>query len=41
MELSDFMDFSQKLKSGKSSMIIDALDEGYIKTTDDGFYAFG
>lgn len=40
MELSDFMDFSQKLKSGKSSMIIDALDEGYIKTTDDGFYAF-
>ncbi|BCD55447.1 hypothetical protein [Alistipes indistinctus] len=40
MELSDFTDYSQKLQTGKASMIIDALDEGYIKTTVDGFYAF-
>lgn len=40
MELADFTDFSQKLQTGKASMIIDALDEGYIKTTVDGYYAF-
>ena len=40
MELQDFAQFSMKLKEGKSSMIIDALDEGFLKTTIDGFYSF-
>lgn len=40
MELQDFTDYSTKLKNGKSSMIIDALDEGFIKTTIEGFYSF-
>lgn len=40
MDLSDFTDYNQKLKTGKASMIIDALDEGFIKTTVEGFYAF-
>jgi len=40
MNLSDFTDYSTKLKTGKATMIIDALDEGFLKTTVDGFYAF-
>ncbi|MEI6749678.1 MAG: hypothetical protein WCM93_11005 [Bacteroidota bacterium] len=32
--------FVEKLKSGKSSLIIDALDEGYMKTTAQGFNSF-
>ncbi|MDD4821585.1 MAG: hypothetical protein PHI48_03395 [Bacteroidales bacterium] len=40
MDLPDFTDYSAKLKAGKSTMIIDALDEGFLKTTVDGFYAF-
>lgn len=40
MDLSDFTDYSTKLKTGKATMIIDALDEGFLKTTVDGFYAF-
>lgn len=40
MQITDFTDYTQKLKNGKASMIIDALDEGFIKTTADGFYAF-
>ena len=40
MNLADFSAFSQKLQAGKAAMIIDALDEGYMKTTVDGFYSF-
>lgn len=40
MDINDFTDYTQSLKSGKGAMIIDALDEGFIKTTADGFYAF-
>lgn len=40
MQLQDFTDYSCKLKEGKASMIIDALDEGFIKTTIEGFYSF-
>lgn len=40
MDLADFSAYSQKLQQGKAAMIIDALDEGYMKTTVDGFYSF-
>ncbi|WP_047450129.1 hypothetical protein [Alistipes sp. ZOR0009] len=32
--------FVEKLKTGQSTLIIDALDEGYIKTTVQGFNSF-
>ena len=40
MDLQDFSAYSQKLQTGKSVIIIDALDEGYMKTTVDGYYSF-
>ena len=35
-----FFEYTQSLKDGKSSMIIDALDEGFLKTNVEGFYSF-
>lgn len=36
----DFVSFSEELMNGKGAIIIDALDEGLLKTTDEGFFAF-
>lgn len=32
--------FSAQLKNGTGAMLIDALDEGFVKTTDIGFFSF-
>lgn len=40
LELSDFTSYLLSLKDGSSSMIIDAFDEAFLKTTNEGFYSF-
>ena len=35
-----FADFTTRLQNGTGAMLIDALDEGFVKTTDMGFFAF-
>lgn len=40
LEMNDCLHFINDLKSGKAMIIIDALDEGYIKTTANGYNAF-
>ena len=40
LELCDFTAFVTSLKNGTSSMLIDAFDEAFLKTTNEGFYSF-
>lgn len=40
MQKGDYFAFTENVSSGKSTMIIDALDEGYLKTNLQGFYDF-
>ncbi len=40
LELTDFTSFLQSLKQGNSTMLIDAFDEAFLKTTNEGFYSF-
>lgn len=35
-----FAEFTTRLQNGTGAMLIDALDEGFVKTTDMGFFAF-
>lgn len=40
MQLADCMSFVTDLKDGRATMIVDALDEGFIKTNTTGFFNF-
>lgn len=35
-----FAKFAQRMEDGTGSMLIDALDEGFLKTTDEGYFSF-
>lgn len=35
-----FADYAQRMEDGTGSMLIDALDEGFVKTTDEGYFSF-
>lgn len=36
----DFAEFTSCIQNGTGALLIDALDEGFVKTTDMGFFAF-